>query len=70
MPIDALDMTHVQRVLRREFHDIPELIAAVPAGEAARAKVVGDHVTFMVDALHHHHAAEAVGPSFRPPCRD
>jgi hemerythrin-like domain-containing protein len=58
MPIDALDMTLVHRVFRREFHDIPVMIAAVSAGDTARVKVVADHLNFMVDALHHHHAAE------------
>ena len=58
MPIDAQDMTLVHRVFRREFNDIPGLIAAVPAGDTARAKVVADHLSFMVDGLHHHHAAE------------
>jgi hemerythrin-like domain-containing protein len=58
VPIDAQDMTLVHRVFRREFHDFPQLIAAVPAGATARARVVADHLNFMVDGLHHHHAAE------------
>lgn len=58
MAVDAHDMALVHRVFRREFHDLPALIEAVPAGKSARAKVVGDHLQFMVDALHHHHAAE------------
>ena len=58
MSIDAVDMMVVHRVFRREFQDMPGLIAAVAAGDTARAKVVGDHVKFMVDALHRHHAAE------------
>jgi hypothetical protein len=58
MAVDAQDMALVHRVFRREFHDLPALIAAVPAGDTARAKVVGNHLQFMVDALHHHHAAE------------
>ena len=58
MSIDAVDMMVVHRVFRREFQDMPGLIAAVAAGDTARAKVVGDHVKFMVDALHDHHAAE------------
>jgi hemerythrin-like domain-containing protein len=58
MPIDAQDMKLVHRVFRREFDAIPELIAAVPAGDTARAKLVAGHVTFMVEGLHHHHAAE------------
>jgi hemerythrin-like domain-containing protein len=58
MPISAVDMRLVHRVFRREFAAIPGLIAAVPDGDSARAKVVGDHLIFMLDALHNHHAAE------------
>lgn len=58
MPTDAGDMFVVHRVFRREFADLPALIAAVPAGDTRRATVVGDHARFMVAALHHHHAAE------------
>jgi hypothetical protein len=58
MSINALDMRLVHRVFRREFAAIPGLIGDVPPGDSARAKVVGDHLTFMVDALHNHHAAE------------
>ena len=58
MPIDALDMKLVHRVFRREFDGMPQLIADVPAGDRARAKVVGAHLTFIVGALHHHQCAE------------
>jgi hemerythrin-like domain-containing protein len=58
MPSTVVDMLVVHRVFRSEFNSMPALIAAVPAGDTARAKVVGDHVKFMVAALHHHHAAE------------
>ena len=58
MSIDALDMLVVHRVFRREFHDMSGLIAGVAAGDTARAKVVGEHLRFMLAALHHHHAAE------------
>ena len=58
MPINALDMRLVHRVFRREFAAIPGLIADVAPGDNARARVVGDHLTFMLDALHNHHAAE------------
>jgi hypothetical protein len=58
MPINAVDMLVVHRVFRCEFNGMPALIAAVPPADTARAKVVGDHVKFMVAALHHHHAAE------------
>jgi hypothetical protein len=58
MPSNAVDMLVVHCVFRREFKDMPALTAAVPPGGTTRAKVVGDHVKFMVAALHHHHAAE------------
>ena len=58
MAVDASDMRLVHRVFRREFHDLPRLIADVPNGDTTRAKVVAAHLIFMVDALHHHHAAE------------
>src|SRR5258707_4680454 len=58
MPIYVRDMRLVHGVFPREFAGIPGLIAGVPAGDSARAKVVGDHLTFMVDALHNHHSAE------------
>jgi hemerythrin-like domain-containing protein len=58
MTIDAHDMILVHRVFRREFHGIPDLIAGVSVGDTARAKLVANHVTFMIDGLHHHHAAE------------
>ena len=51
MPSDAVDMLVVHRVFRREFHDMPRLISAVLTRDTARAKIVADHVTFMVAAL-------------------
>jgi hemerythrin-like domain-containing protein len=58
MATDAADMFLVHRVFRREFEDFPRLIADVRAGDVARAKVVGAHLHFMIDALHHHHKSE------------
>ena len=58
MPIDATDMLVVHRVFRREFNDLPALIATVPEGDCVRAKQIADHVRFIVTALHHHHTAE------------
>lgn len=58
MPINALDMRLVHRVFRREFAAVSGLIADVRAGDNVRARIVGDHLKFMVDALHNHHAAE------------
>lgn len=58
MQADAGDMCVAHRIFRREFRELPDLIAAAPPGDSGRAAVVADHVTFMVAALHHHHAAE------------
>ena len=57
MPSDAVDMLVVHRVFRREFQTCPADLGC-SARDTARAKIVGDHVKFMVAALHHHHAAE------------
>ena len=58
MAINTLDMVLVHRMFRHEFQDVLALIDDVPAGDVARAGVVGDHIAFLVSALHHHHAAE------------
>ncbi len=58
MTVNTQDMVVVHRVFRREFHDIAELIDGVAAGDVVRARIVGDHLTFMLAVLHHHHAAE------------
>jgi hemerythrin-like domain-containing protein len=56
--IDVTDMMLVHRAFRREFANVPGLIAGVATGDTKRAKIVADHLQFMVDGLHHHHAAE------------
>jgi hemerythrin-like domain-containing protein len=58
MTVNTLDMVLVHRVFRREFRYAAEFIEGVRAGDVAHAQVVGDHLTFMLSALHHHHAAE------------
>jgi hemerythrin-like domain-containing protein len=58
MPSNTLDMLLVHRVFRRQFRDMPELVDGVVTGDLQRARVVADHLTFMLSALHHHHAAE------------
>jgi iron-sulfur cluster repair protein YtfE (RIC family) len=57
MPSNTLDMLLVHRVFRREFRDMPALITGVSAGDTVRATVVGNHLAFMVAALHHHQAS-------------
>jgi hemerythrin-like domain-containing protein len=54
----TLDMVLVHRVFRRELHDVNPLIDGVADGDVARAQVVGEHLAFILAALHHHHMAE------------
>jgi hypothetical protein len=58
MTINTLDMLVVHRMFRREFHGVVDLIDGVAMGDVGRARIVGNHLTFMLTALHHHHAAE------------
>jgi hemerythrin-like domain-containing protein len=55
---DTREMIAVHTAFRREFALLPELLRGVSAGDSERAKIVGDHVAFMVNFLHHHHHAE------------
>jgi hemerythrin-like domain-containing protein len=55
---DTSDMVIVHRMFRRECALLPQLVAAVPAGEAARARTVARHAREVLDMLHHHHLGE------------
>jgi hemerythrin-like domain-containing protein len=57
-PVDTWEMVLVHRVFRREFRMLPAIVRAVPAGDTARAVIVGDHLANVAGALHHHHVAE------------
>lgn len=56
--IDTSEMVVVHIVLRREFWQLPRLVAAVAGGDTARARVVGEHAEFMIWWLTKHHEAE------------
>jgi hemerythrin-like domain-containing protein len=58
MTAKTLDMVLVHRVFRRELHDVTALIDGVADRDVVRAQVVGDHLAFILSALHHHHMAE------------
>jgi Spy/CpxP family protein refolding chaperone len=51
-------MVIIHRVFRREFGLLPDLIASVTVGDTKRAALVGEHLTDVVFALHHHHEGE------------
>lgn len=55
---DTHDMVVVHRLFRREFRLLPELVAAVPPGDTARAGLLAEHVDLVTTALHHHHEGE------------
>jgi hemerythrin-like domain-containing protein len=55
---DTTDMVIVHRMFRRECALLPQLVAAVPAGDVARARTVAGHAREVLDMLHHHHVGE------------
>ena len=55
---DTSDMVIVHRMFRRECALLPQLVAAVPAGDVARARTIAGHVREVLDMLHHHHLGE------------
>ena len=52
------DMVIVHRLFRREYRLAPQMVRAVPAGDTARAAVIGAHLTELNEMLHHHHTGE------------
>jgi hemerythrin-like domain-containing protein len=55
---DTSDMVIVHRMFRRECALLPQLVAAVPAGDVARARTVARHAREVLDMLHDHHLGE------------
>src|SRR5262249_27113257 len=49
---DTSDMVIVHRMFRRECALLPQLVAAVPAGDVARARTVARHAREVLDMLH------------------
>jgi Hemerythrin HHE cation binding domain len=58
MPCDPFEMALVHRGFRRELHNAAGLVCGVTAGDGGRAAVVGEHIDFMMTAVHFHHSAE------------
>ncbi|MGW5076564.1 hemerythrin domain-containing protein [Rhodococcus sp. NPDC004095] len=55
---DVNEMVVIHRVFRREFTALPTLIRAVAEGDAARARLVAEHLALILDGLHMHHTGE------------
>ena len=55
---DVHDMLVAHRAFRREFTLAPRIVRDVAPGDTARAALVADHVTRILDALHQHHSSE------------
>ena len=51
-------MRVIHRALTREFTALPGLVERVAAGDTARARLLGAHLTLVLDMLHEHHEAE------------
>lgn len=55
---ETQQMKVIHRAMRREFAQLPELVAGVPAGATGRARQLGEHLTLVLGMLHEHHEAE------------
>jgi hemerythrin-like domain-containing protein len=56
VPVQEVVVVH--RVFRREFRLAAELVRAATPGDLQRAARLSQHVTFLLDTLHHHHGGE------------
>lgn len=55
---DSRDMVIIHSVFRRELRLAPDMVRAVPDGDTTRSGVVSEHLTDLLDLLHHHHEGE------------
>jgi hemerythrin-like domain-containing protein len=51
-------MLMIHALMRALFRDAPKLVRSAPAGDAERARVLGEHVIEIADGLHRHHTGE------------
>lgn len=51
-------MKVIHRAMRREFAQLPDLIAGVRTGDTDRARLLGKHLSLVLGMLHEHHDAE------------
>jgi hemerythrin-like domain-containing protein len=52
------EMVIIHRLFRRELTLLPELLRTTPLGDVARAEVLTEWTSEVLDILHHHHTAE------------
>ncbi|MBF4767791.1 hemerythrin domain-containing protein [Nocardioides agariphilus] len=55
---DATAMTRFHRIFREALDGVPSFVAGAPAGDAARAELVGSYYDNVLRLLHAHHEAE------------
>jgi hypothetical protein len=55
---DARGMAEIHRMFRAGFAEAPSLVLGVAHGDAARAEIVGDHLSLLSTGLHGHHEGE------------
>lgn len=55
---DVHEMVVIHRVFRRELRLLPELLRAVPAGNAERIRALTGHARLVLEFLHIHHIGE------------
>ncbi len=55
---DTHEMVVIHRAFRRESDLLARLVAAVPAGDTERARVLADHLRWYQAGLHSHHHGE------------
>lgn len=55
---DTSEMVAVHEVFRTAFGESTHLVGSVPAGDVARAQVVGSYYANVLELLHRHHAGE------------
>ena len=56
--VDTHEMAVIHRAFRRESRLLSDLIAAVPAGDRARARTLSAHLRWYRAGLHNHHQGE------------
>lgn len=57
-PARTEEMAVIHRIFRRGFPMTAELVRQTPPGATARSEPVAEHLDFLLNGLHHHHAGE------------